>query len=125
MRRPTVAIALAVIGAALASVHAQQPQQQAPPNAVPGEIIVQFSQAIGQSRREAVLSARGARSLRRYDVVGLQRVGLPPGQTVAAAVAQFRAMPEVLAVQPNFIRRVIAPSPPNDPFGVAGLLWGM
>ena len=124
MRRPSVAIALALIGAALASLHAQQ-SDQTPPNAVPGEIIVQFSQAIGQSRREAILTSRGARSLRRYDAVGLQRIGLPPGQTVVAAVAQFRSMPEVIAVQPNFIRRVIAPSPPNDPFWVAGLLWGM
>ena len=110
MRRPSVAIALALI-CALASLHAQQ-SNQTPPNAVPGEIIVQFSQAIGQSRREAILTSRGAKSLRRYDAVGLQRIGLPPGQTVVAAVAQFRSMPEVIAVRdllaqyPDFATRL-------------------
>jgi subtilisin family serine protease len=124
VRRPSVAIALALIGAALATLHAQQPDQTAP-NAVPGEIVVRFAQAANQSRRDAILAARGARMLKKFDAVGLSRVQIPPGQTIAAAIAQFRSMPEVVAVQPNFIRRVIAPSPPNDPFWVAGLLWGM
>ena len=124
MRRPTVAIALAVIGAALASVHAQQPDQSVP-NSVPGEIIVRFNRAANQSMRDAVLTSRGARVLKRFDALDINRVRIAPGQSIAAAVAQFRSRPEVVAVQPNFIRRVIAPAPPNDPFWVAGLLWGM
>ncbi|MGE5837882.1 MAG: S8 family peptidase, partial [Acidobacteriota bacterium] len=124
MRRPIVAIALAVVGAAFASLHAQQPDQ-AVPNAVPGEIIVRFNRAANQSMRDAVLASRGARVLKRFDTLDINRVRIAPGQSIAAAVAQFRSRPEVVAVQPNFIRRVIAPAPPNDPFWVAGLLWGM
>jgi subtilisin family serine protease len=124
VRRPTFAIALVAIGVALASVHAQQPQPVTP-TAVPDEIIVRFSPAAGQARRDAILANRSARLIKRHDRLGLQHIRLLPGENLSAAIAQFRAMPEVLAVQPNFIRRVIAPAPPNDPFWVAGLLWGL
>ncbi|HEY7474899.1 MAG TPA: S8 family serine peptidase [Vicinamibacterales bacterium] len=124
MKRPNLAVVLGVAGLTLASVHAQQPQAAAP-SAVPGEIIVRFSPAAALSRRDAILASRAARLIRKYDALGVEHVRLRPGENIATAMAQLRAMPDVVAVQPNFIRRVIAPAPPNDPFWVAGLLWGL
>ena len=124
MRRPNLAIVLVVIGLAFASVHAQQPQSK-PVAAVPDEIIVRFNQAAGEARRSVLLASQGVRELRQYRRLGLHHVRVPAGQNLTAVLAKFRAMPDVVAVQPNFIRRIIAPAPPNDPFWVAGLLWGL
>jgi subtilisin family serine protease len=115
---------LVVVGLALASVQAQQPQP-ASTAAVPDEIIVRFNPAAADSRRSALLAALGAKELRRYRTLGIHHVRVPAGQNLTSVLAQFRAMPEVVAAQPNYIRRVIAPAPPNDPFWVAGLLWGL
>ena len=55
----------------------------------------------------------------------MDHVRLPPGQNVAAAIAAFRATPDVLLVQPNYIRRATASAPPNDPCWLIGFLWGL
>jgi subtilisin family serine protease len=124
LKRPNLAVVVGVACAALASVHAEQ-NQPVSRSAVPGEIIVRFSSTAAAARRQTILAARAARLLRKHDAMGLQHVRLRPGDDVNTAIAQLRAMPDVVAVQPNFIRRIIAPQPPNDPFWVAGLLWGM
>ena len=57
---------------------------------------------------------------------GIDHVKLPQGQSVEAAIAAFRAMPGVVAAQPNYIRHIIQnTAPPNDPFWLDGSLWGL
>ena len=122
MRRPHVAILFAVVGFALVSVHAQQPRSVARA-ALPDEIIVRFNPGVSEARRSSLLTSRSAQRLRRYNALGLDHVRVPAGQNLDSVLAQFRAMPDVLAVQPNFVRRVIAS--PNDPFFRVGFLWGL
>ncbi len=90
---------------------------------VDGEIIVKFRPNTTATQRSAIIAARAAGLIRRFDAVGLHRVRLRGGQGVDAALASFRAMPEVALAQPNYIRRALI-APPNDPFWSIGFQWG-
>ena len=90
---------------------------------VPDEVIVQFRPQAARARRDAVVAARGARVLRRLDGLAVQRVRLAGGARLAADIAALQNDPDVVAVQPNFIREVTAL--PNDPYWVSNSLWGL
>lgn len=121
MRRPNPALVFAVVGLALASVQAQQKAKTA--QFVAGEIVLQFSPSAGQARINGVLGSSATRVIRYYSAVDVYHLRVPPGQSTEWAMTHFRSLPEVLAVQPNYIRRVIAS--PNDPFWTGGQLWGL
>jgi subtilisin family serine protease len=86
---------------------------------------VKFSPAANASQRAAALASRGASRIRAFGAVDIDHVRLPPGLSVAAALAAFRSMPGVVAVQPNYIRRAIQSAPPDDPYWIDGSLWGL
>ena len=90
---------------------------------VDGEIIVKFRATTTATQRTAIISGRASGLIRRFDAVGLHRLRLRGGQSVDAALASFRAMPEVALAQPNYIRRALI-APPNDPFWSIGFQWG-
>jgi subtilisin family serine protease len=120
------AVVLATAAAWLATAQGQELQQPASgPEFVAGELIVKFRSSTDTSRRNLILASRSARLLRRFETVDMERVQLPAGQSVAEAIALFRAIPDVELVQPNYIRRIVAPSPPNDPFWLTDQLWGL
>ncbi len=121
MRRPNLALVFVVVGLALASVQAQQKSKTA--QLVAGEIILRFSPSAGQARINGVLGSSATRLIRYYSAVDVYHLRVPPGQSTEWAMTHFRSLPEVLAVQPNYIRRVIAS--PNDPFWTGGQLWGL
>ena len=123
MRRPNLGLVLVVVGVALAGVQAEQKKPNTP-SAVPGEIIVRFTTAITEARLQGFLGSSATRVLHRYSAVDLYHLRVPTGQSTETAMANFRSMPEVVAVQPNYIRRVMA-APPNDPFWTGGQLWGL
>lgn len=80
------------------------------PAYVEGQVLVRFrnpraARALGA---QMGLQTDGAQTVR-----GAQLVALPPGQSVAAAVAAMRTSPDVLSVQPNYIYR--AQFTPDDP----------
>ena len=77
---------------------------------VDGEIIVKFRPSTSTARKNAIVSERGFGSIRQFSALGMHRVRLRSGQSVADGVAAFRALPEVVLAQPNYIRRVVAPS---------------
>src|SRR5690242_6621849 len=81
----------------------QQPPA-APVGYVPGEIIVKFQAQASSTRRNAVLAAHGTQLIRRFLPLDVHHLRLPPGLSVPAAIAAFRADPEVIAAEPNFIR---------------------
>ena len=121
MRRANSALVLVVVGLALASVEAQQKSKTA--QFVAGEIILRFSPSAGQARINGVLGSSATRLIRYYSAVDVYHLRVPPGQSTEWAMTHFRSLPEVLAVQPNYIRRAIAT--PNDPFWTGGQLWGL
>ena len=96
-----------------------------PAQYVPGEILVKFRPDASTARRNAVLEARSARLVRRFEALDLHHVRLRTGQTVEAALAAFQADPDVLSAQPNYIRYLTAPAPPNDPSWLDDSLWGL
>ena len=99
-------------------------QQQVQPFAS-DEVLVKYRATANNGRRNAIVSGRAASLLRRSRSLDVDHVRLPPGQNVAAAIAAFRATPDVLLVQPNYIRRATASGPPNDPWWLFGFLWGV
>ena len=120
MRRPNFALVLVVVSLAFAGLHAEQKQAK-PPISVPGEILVRFSPAADRNRIQGFFGANATRVIRYYSSVDVYHLRVPSGQSTDKAVEQYRAMPEVLAAQPNYIRRAIAL--PNDPFFTSGQLW--
>ncbi len=67
-----------------------------------------------------------ARSVRPFKRVTGELVALPAGsglRGLKAAAAVYAANPDVLAVEPNFIRRTLAT--PNDKYYMDGSLWGL
>ncbi len=102
--------------------------QQGDNRFVPGEIIVKFRPATTATQRDAIINSRSAGQIRRFTALGLHRLRLRNGQSVEAALAAFRAQPEVALAQPNYIRRAIktgafTPIDPNDPFWQFGFQW--
>ena len=102
-------------------------QQQSEPGAfVPGEIIVKFARGVSSARRGALMAARGATILRRFEEVELDHVRLPPGRTVAAALAALAQQPRdrVRTAELRLSRRGCR-APPNDPHWLNDSLWGL
>ena len=81
---------------------------------VPGELLVRFRQGVSAKAANAVHQKVGASVVRTSQVVtGLQRVKLPDQTGVRAAIRAYRANPNVLYAEPNYI--VHAFTTPNDP----------
>jgi subtilisin family serine protease len=114
-----------VVAALMATMSAQGPTQSPGPEYVPGELIVVYRPATTQTRRDAIVSARAARVVRRYSQLDMDHLRLPPGADLDRAMTALRANPEVLGVQANFVRHAIAVTPviPNDPFW--SQMWGL
>jgi hypothetical protein len=86
--------------------------------------VVQFQGAIAQNGGEAriaeLIRAGGGVAARRSDFeLGLHLVSLAAGDSVEAAMARFRRMPEVAFAEPNYVQRL--QRTPNDP--LFGLQW--
>jgi subtilisin family serine protease len=97
---------------AVAASHASPPA-----SARPGELLVRFEPGAAQTR---ALNALDAKVVQRLPL-GLVRVKLEPGTTVAAAEAAFERRPEVRYAQPNHRYQLMAT--PNDPSYPS--LWGL
>ena len=86
-----------------------------PSRYVEGELLVKFK---GGTRGEAagrVKSALQHAVKRDFEFIGWQRIQLPTGVTVEEALARYQALPEVLAVEPNWAMRAIEPVPTDPP----------
>jgi hypothetical protein len=126
---------LAVVGFAFAGVFAGAQKGRndasstdpaltaAPAESVPGEIVVRFNPSTSLARIQGFLGSSATRIIRFYSAVGVYHLRVPPGHSTEAAMEQLRSLPEVLSVQPNYIRRAIGL--PNDPTWTNKDLWGL
>ena len=121
MRRMVSAVLVCAAGWFVTAAGQEPSPQRA--RHVPDELIVQFRPQAARARRDAIVGARGARVLRRLDTLAVQRVRLATGAQLDADMAAFQNDPDVVAVQPNFIREITAV--PNDPYWVSNSLWGL
>ena len=127
MRRLNLALVFGVVGLAFAGLQAEQKKgasAAALPVFVPGEILVQFNPLTSSARIHGVLGSNAVEVVRYYSIVDVYQLAVPNGQSTDKAMERFRSLPEVKAVQPNYIRRVTA-GLPNDPFWTSGQLWGL
>jgi len=118
-----VVSALLVTTMLLATVSGQQTGSSG--DFVDGEILVKFSPAANAFQRNAILSNRGATRLRRFNALGIEHVRVQPRLGIAAAIAMFEGVPGVVLAQPNYVRRAIRTTPPDDPLWLDQSLWGL
>lgn len=128
---------VAIVVASIAPATTQGRSDQAPAvgNAdaqfVPNELLVQFQGDATPDARAAARSAVGGRLVETVAEAGsradgrgdLELIALPPGMTVAAAIARLRAHQTVDFAEPNWVYYHQATS--NDPYYTNGSLWGM
>lgn len=119
MRRFLVAAALLLILPSVARVGAgslvrvrAHAGRSATPRFVPGQVIVEFATATGQSRARAAIEQAGGMRARRSAFGERYLVSLAPGASVEGTVARLRAMREVEYAEPNYAVR--AAFSPND-----------
>jgi len=75
------------------------------PEAVPGELVVQFDRSERRVSRASAIAAAGATLERDLNVRGFTLVRVAPGDEAEAA-ARLRAQPGVISAEPNYIRRI-------------------
>jgi subtilisin family serine protease len=121
-----VSAAIVLAMSVLTTARGQQPAPPAP-EYVPGEVLVQYRPIVQRGRRDAIAAARRGRLVRRFDQLDIDHLQLDPSDSVAATVAALRAMPEVAAAAPNYVRHAVQTQspPPNDPKWLDGSLWGL
>ena len=119
----------AVIVLAVSVLTTARGQQPVPPTPeyVPGEVLVKYRPIVQRGRRDAIAASRRGRLVRRFDQLDIDHLQLDPSDDVAATVAALRAMPEVAAAAPNYVRHAVQTQspPPNDPKWLDGSLWGL
>jgi subtilisin family serine protease len=95
---------------------------QPPPRYAPDTILVRFRGSIRPDAKALAHTVVGAQVHKHFKLVeGLQAVRLPPGMDVKEAIKFYRAHPDVLYAEPNWIVR--AQATPDDPR--LGDLWGL
>jgi Subtilase family/Fervidolysin N-terminal prodomain len=84
---------------------------------VSGQLLVRFRAGLNRQAMQAQHAQVGAAVLKEFHVVkNLQLVRLPTGMTVPQARRLYRARPDVLYAEPNYLRYTVqSPLVPNDP----------
>lgn len=88
---------------------------------VKNEILVKFKPNATRDSERKLLSRTGGTVLEKFADIGWQRIRLPKGMNVDAAIAGFKADDSVEIAQPNFYYHLLAT--PNDPN--FGSMYGM
>lgn len=117
VRALVITLCVGVLGAAGAGA------AQAAPRYVPGHVNVVFQSGADAGDRAR---SRSAADVTLQDVLGrtrFQSVQVEHGQTVAAALRELRADPDVVAASRDVLRKPLAL--PNDPYFADGTLWGL
>ena len=84
---------------------------------VPGEVLVRFRAGTSEQQKLSVHALVDAQLVKRFESVShLEKVRLPEGASVQEAVSKYRAYPDVLYAEPNYIVHAIQSlTIPNDP----------
>lgn len=90
---------------------------------VKNEVLVKIAGAPASSAIRSMHRSVGAAVIENLGDLGWQRVQLPDGLSVDAAISEYKDFADVLAVQPNYYYHVLAT--PNDPQFVATGMWGL
>jgi len=101
----------------------EQPKSSKPrgPAYVPGELLVKYRPSMGAALAGYFRTHWGVSNIRTFKSTGVRHVRLPEDMTVEDALEVFEMDPDVLYVEPNYIRRACLM--PNDPD--FDILWGL
>lgn len=110
-----------LLGLAQFPAHAQGKQHFGAHEVVANELLVKTRTGLAGNLIEAIHQKIGGRMLRNFTHVGWQHVRLPQGMSIDDAISRYKQLPDVTAVEPNYI--VYASATPNDPS--MSQLWGM
>lgn len=126
-RIPWRVLAAALVCVGMFGTSTTDAQRRTDPSYVGGELLVRFRPEVSEERRTARAAALSARILQRLGRVGVDHIRLPDGVDPEAAAAALRGDREILAVQPNYVRSVIASAPPDDSYWLSDDpgLWGL
>ena len=81
---------------------------------IPGEILVKFKPAVQKERIQKLHSKLGIIQRGELGLIRVERLKLPVGLSVEAAIALYRDNPDVEYAEPNYLRKALAF--PLDPF---------
>ncbi|MFH2065983.1 MAG: S8 family serine peptidase [Pseudomonadota bacterium] len=87
------------------------------------ELIVKFKPGTHRKTAQEVKEGIGAFSIKKLNIINAEHILLPDGISVDDAIVMFRNDPNVEWAEPNYIRRTMAISSPNDPFFIE--LWSL
>jgi subtilisin family serine protease len=104
---------LGVLGLVGSTSQAQAQTGAKPAGYVPQEVLVKFRSGPFSQMAQAINKHFGGRALETFGYTGWQRVKLPAGANVAAAISQYRSFVDVENVEPNYVWK--AYKIPNDP----------
>ena len=90
---------------------------------VEGELLVKFTSGTASSFASAANDEIGAKVLEEFADLGWQRVQLPKGLSVAAAMARYANLADVETVQPNYYYHLL--NTPNDPQFPNAAMYGL
>jgi len=93
---------------------------------VQNELLVQYAPIATATASAEVRASLGAALIEQIDTQGdgmLERIKLPAGLSVTAAMQRISDLPGVLYAEPNFIHKPAYVS--DDTYYVSGQLWGM
>ena len=90
---------------------------------VPDEVLVKFEGSAAGASSAARVTDNGARVLEKFNDLEWQRVRIPRGMTVEAAIEKYRKLEGVVHVQPNFYYYLQIT--PNDPQYSNTGMWGL
>ncbi len=80
------------------------------------ELIVKYKPGTHRKTASALKKTIGAMTIKKFKIIDAEHIGIPDSIPVNDALDIFRSDPNVEWVEPNYIRRAMALSPPNDPF---------
>lgn len=103
--------ALAII--LLAATNSIVGQKPAKATFVADELLVKFKDGAASTQSRQAHSLIGASVVEEFPAIGWQRIKLPKGVSLKAAIGSYENTGEVEAVQPNFYYHLLAT--PNDP----------
>ena len=79
---------------------------------VPDEVLIKFDSSGNRARTTEAVKKSGGRVEQTFNDLGWQLVRVPSGMSVDEAIAHYRKMDGVVAVQPNYYYQLLAT--PND-----------
>ncbi|MBA3475011.1 MAG: hypothetical protein H0T57_17615 [Rubrobacter sp.] len=123
-----ILLALALLAALLLGARAQPAEAQTAPGNqfAPDSIIVKLKTGAASGALQSTNDRIGARAEKKIAPnlePRLREIKLPAGLSVGAALARYRALPNVQYAEPNYLR--FADLSPTDTSYTDGSLWGL